>query len=333
MNLDALSRREAIKSTILFSTGLLAPGWATRLQAAAPRSDFGKDGLHLLAVGDYGTNNDKQRQVATTMNDFAGKLGRPLTGVLALGDNFYGNLTPERFQPGFEEMYSKQHLDCPFYAVLGNHDYGPQYDSKQGPAKADMQLAYAKANPGSRWKMPAKWYSFELGAPLKPLVKVICLDGNIFEGALTPQEKIAQKRWLEAEMQKPTTAKWLWVVSHYPLFSETSQRGDKEGERHVKNWGAYLRDKPVSLYFSGHDHNLQHLRVEGYQPSFLISGGGGAHRYEVKQSGRGFSMQARGFNHIHVTEEKLTVQLINAEGARLHAFERNLKGETRILPG
>lgn len=332
MNPDSnpVSRREAIKSTILFSTGLLTASWFSRLDAGV-KTDFGADGIHLLAVGDYGTNNDKQRQVATCMNDFAGKLGKPLTAVLALGDNFYGNLQPDRFQPGFEEMYSKQHLNCPFYALLGNHDYGPQYDSKQGRVKADMQLEYAKTNQSSRWKMPAKWYSFELGAPAKPLVKVIYLDGNYFEGALTPQEKLAQKRWLDAEIQKPTKAKWLWVVSHYPLFSDTTSRGDKAGARLLQEWGSILREKPVSLYLSGHDHNLQHLRVEGYQPSFLVSGGGGASRYEVSQSPRGFSMQSRGFNHIHVTEEKITVQLINAEGKRLHAFERNLKGETTIL--
>jgi predicted MPP superfamily phosphohydrolase len=294
-------------------------------------TDFGTDGLHLLAVGDYGTNNDKQRQVAKTMNDFAGKLGSPLTAVLALGDNFYGHLTPERFQPGFEEMYSKQHLDCPFYALLGNHDYGPQYDSKQGPLKADMQLDYAKNNPSSRWKMPAKWYSFEIGQPTQPLVKVIYLDGNYFEGALTPQEKIAQERWLKAEMEKKTDAKWIWMVCHYPIFSDTTKRGDKAGSKLLQLWSTYLKNPRVSLYMAGHDHNLQHLRVDSFSPSFLVSGGGGASRYEIQESGRGFTMQSRGFNHLHVTDKKLTVQIINADGVRLHAFERNLSGETKLL--
>ncbi len=330
---SSISRREAIKSTLLYSSGILTAGWASRLQALTPpKTDFGADGLHLLAFGDYGTNNDKQRQVAACMNDFAGRLGSPLTAVLALGDNFYGHLTPERFQPGFEEMYPKQHLDCPFYATLGNHDYGPQYDSKQGRPKADMQLDYARNNPGSRWKMPAKWYSFELGAPEKPLVKVIYLDGNYFEGALTPQEKVDQARWLKAEMRKKTKAKWVWMVSHYPIFSETTSRGDKAGARLLEAWSEHLRNKDISLYLAGHDHNLQHLQVDDYSPSFLVSGGGGASRYEVSQSPRGFSMQSRGFNHIHVTEEKITVQIVNADGKRLHAFERNASGKTLILP-
>lgn len=326
------SRRHILKTSLLFGSAMLGSGLGSRLIAAtAPRASF-SGGIHLLAFGDFGTYNDKQRAIASQMNTFAGKLGAPLSGVLALGDNFYGTLTPETIRPRFDDIYSREHLDCPFYGVLGNHDYGPSYDSKQGPAKADMQLAYAAANPASRWKMPSKWYSYELGPQESPLVKVICLDGNYFEGALTPAEKIAQRRWLAAEMEKPLRAKWLWIVSHYPLFSDSKTDRAKERDRLLAEWGDALRDDRVSLCLAGHDHNLQHLRAEGMKADFIVSGGGGASRYEVAESGRGFSMQTRGFNHIHVTEDKLTVQYINTEGKLLHAFERDRKGALQLLP-
>ncbi|RYD29209.1 MAG: metallophosphoesterase, partial [Verrucomicrobiaceae bacterium] len=223
----------------------------------------------------------------------------------------------------------KKHLDCPFYAVLGNHDYGPQYDSKQGRAKADMQLEYSVRNPRSRFKMPAKWYSVELGGPDNPMVKVIFLDGNTFEGGLTPQEKIEQKRWLDKEIVKPTKAKWLWVASHYPMFSDSEKRGD--GKSYIKSWGGYLKDHPVSLYLAGHDHTLQHLRAEGFQTDFVVSGGGGAGRYEIIESGRGFTKATRGFNHLHVTDEKITVRLVDDNGAVIHAFERDRAGAMKVL--
>jgi tartrate-resistant acid phosphatase type 5 len=326
-----VTRRHALKTTLLFGSGLLAQGLGCRLSAAEPAPSQFKGGIHVLAFGDFGTANDKQRQVAQQMHTFAGKLGAPLSGVLALGDNFYGHLTPETIKPRFEDIYSKEHLDCPFYATLGNHDYGPSYDSKQGRAKADMQLAYATENPNSRWKMPAKWYSYELGPADHPLVKVISLDGNYFEGGLTPQEKIAQRRWLEAEMEKPLRAKWLWMVSHYPLVSDSKVAREKERANLLGEWDRYLKDKDVSLYLAGHDHNLQHLRVEGLTPDFIVSGGGGAGRYDVNPSDRGFSMQTRGFNHIHVTEDKLTVQFINPDGKLLHAFERDRKGASKLI--
>ncbi len=326
------SRREVLKTTLLFSSGLLGSGFLSRLEAAqGPRTRF-SGGIDLLAFGDFGSNNEKQMKVATAMNDFAGQLGQPLSAVLALGDNFYGKLTPETISPRFDGYYSSEHLDCPFFALLGNHDYGPSYDSKQGPAKADMQLAYAAGHPKSRWKMPAKWYAYELGPKDNPLVKIIYLDGNFFEGALTPAEKIAQRRWLAAEMEKPLRAKWLWIVSHYPAFSDSKTNRSGERERLLKEWGHLFNDKRVSLYISGHDHNLQHLRVDGMNPDFIVSGGGGASRYEVKDSGRGFSMQTRGFNHIHVAADLLTVQYINSDGKLVHAFERRQDGSMTVLP-
>lgn len=323
-----VSRRQAIKTTLVFSSSLLAGGWPGKARAAA-RADFGKDGLHFLAVGDFGTGNDAQRQVARSMNEFAGKLGTPLASVLALGDNFYNMLEPARFGPGFEEMYSKEHLGCPFHACLGNHDYGPGYDSKQGRAKADMQLDYARENPGSRWKMPAKWYAKEFPGSGNPLVKILFLDSNYFEGALTPQEKLDQKRWLEAELAKGTKAKWTWVVSHYPLFSDDRKR--KDNKTLIKNWGPYFQAHPVSLYLSGHDHNLQHLQTDGYRPSFLVSGGGGAKLYEVESTGRGFSKHTLGFNHIHVTPERIAVQLIDCDGNLMHSFEKKPDGRIKII--
>ena len=325
---SSMSRRDALKAGLIFSSGFLTAGWQGRLHAAEATTSFGKDGLHFLAVGDYGTGKADQIRVAEQMNTFAGKLGTKLEAVLALGDNFYQQLETARFEKDFEKMYSKEHLDCPFYACLGNHDYGPQYDSKQGPAKADIQLAYAKDNPLSRWKMPAKWYSVEFPNKLRPLVKIIYLDGNFFEGALTPQEKIAQKRWLEEELKQGTRAKWTWMVTHYPIFSDTTKR--KDSEALVKTWGGYLQANPISLYLSGHDHNLQHLQLKDYQPSFLVSGGGGAKSYEITDTGRGFSKAIFGFNHIHVNDERVFVQVIDADGNCLHAFERSLKGEVKI---
>ena len=175
------------------------------------------------------------------MAEFAKSLKAPLSAVFALGDNFYGKLTPDRFHRHFEEMYSAADFPCPFYACLGNHDYGPSYDSDQGREKAEMQLAYAKENPSSRWKMPAKWYAIELPDAKKPLVKVIVLDGNNYEGMLTPQEKIEQQRFLEAELKKETRATWQWMVSHYPLFSAGIK---KDNARLIRQWGEHLKSEP-----------------------------------------------------------------------------------------
>lgn len=321
---NQIRRREAIRKTILFSTGLLTAGRFNLLRGQTPRTDFSGKGFHLLAIGDFGTGNENQRAVAAQMAEFSKKLDVPLSGVLALGDNFYSKLTTERFGKHFEDMYSKAALNCPFYACLGNHDYGPLYDSSQGRPKAQIQLDYAKNNPSSRWKLPAKWYALELPDAQNPLVKIIFLDGSMFEGALTPQEKLEQSRFLEAELKKETRAPWRWMASHYPLFSDGVK---KDSRRLIEQWGGHLKSHPISLYLSGHDHNLQHLQAEGYNTSFVVSGAGGAGLYVVRPSARGFSEKILGFTHIHVTSDRVQVQFIDAQGNLLHAFRRTLSGK------
>ena len=72
-----ISRREALKKTILFSTGLLTASWLPRTQAATPVTQFSEEGLQLLAFGDYGSKNKSQELVAKQMARFARQLGRP----------------------------------------------------------------------------------------------------------------------------------------------------------------------------------------------------------------------------------------------------------------
>jgi tartrate-resistant acid phosphatase type 5 len=325
---ELMTRREAIRKTVVFSSGLLALNGAWKLQAQPPSTDFSERGLDFLAIGDFGTGNVNQRAVAYAMTEFAKKLKNPLTAVFALGDNFYGMLTPERFGPGFEAMYSKEFLGCPFYACLGNHDYGPSYDAKQGPAKAQMQVDYSKNNPASRFKMPAKWYAADFPDAQEPLLKIIFLDSNMFEGGLTPKEKIDQKRFLEAEVKKETRARWRWVISHYPVFSAGVKSDSK---RLIREWGPLLKEHSIPFYLAGHDHNLQHLEVDGYRTSFVVSGGGGAGLYAIKGIGRGFGEKVFGFAHFHVTADHVDVQYISSTGDCLHAFRRTHAGKVKTI--
>jgi len=322
-----ISRREAIKRTVVFSAGLLSAGWLNELQGQSPATKFSGEGIHLLALGDFGTRGKNQVAVSRQMAEFSKKLDAPLTSVRALGHKCYKRITLDRFGKHFEDMYAMKHFNCPFYACLGNHDYGPAYDSGQGRPKAQMQLDYTRNNPSSRWKMPARWYAVELPDAKNPLVKIIFLDGNMVEGALTPQEKIEQKRFLEAELKKGTRAPWCWMVSHFPLFSDGSK---SDNVRLIQTWGEHLKSKAISLYISGHDHNLQHLEVKGYNNSFIVSGAGGGSLYSIKHSERGFSEKILGFNHFHVTPEAVDVQFIDVNGNRLHAFRRTLAGKVEI---
>lgn len=325
-----LTRREAIRRTVLFSTGLLAARWLPEAEAQPAATDFNGSGLHLLALGDFGSKNENQAMVARAMAKFARDLKQPLGAVLALGDNFYGRMVPERFERDFEQMYDATALPCPFHVCLGNHDYEPvSYGRLPEPSKWEVQLEYARQHPNSRWKLPAKWYALEIPHAGRPMLKLIVLDSDLQEGALTPQEKIAQMRFLEAELAKGTKAPWLWIMLHHPPFTETTKRRDNPAVLRLVEDA--LRKHPVAVCLAGHDHNLQHLQVEGLSTSFIVSGAGGQDTYDVNPSRRGFTRMELGFNHFHLTPTEMQGQFINAEGTRLHAFRRFPNGRLEIV--
>ena len=321
-----ITRREAIRKTVCFSSAVLAGNLFSRANAQPRllRPDGG--GLHLLAVGDFGSANKEQVDVADQMSAFAKSLNAPLAGVLALGDNFYGKFRIERFQSGFEDMYSKKTLDCNFYACLGNHDYEHVGKDKPPVTKADWQLRYAAENPQSRWKLPAKWYVEELKDAKGPLVRMIVLDGNPI---ITDEEKLAQKEFLEAELERKTTAPWTWMVNHFPMFTSSSER--KDNRTLIKSWGPHLQKHNISHFFAGHDHSLQHLEVEGYKTSFVISGGGGRALDGILETHRGFTASQLGFNHIHVDRNAVTTRFIDEKGNLLHTFKRDTAGKVTII--
>src|SRR5262245_4538643 len=119
-----ISRRRAIHTLFCSSAAL-----ALNLRTSSARADAGADSLHLFAIGDFGTLSPGQNAVAKAMRAHREKQSLSLTGMLLLGDNFYGavkdgfHLESPRWKEGFEGMYPSDAFDCPCHVVLGNHDY------------------------------------------------------------------------------------------------------------------------------------------------------------------------------------------------------------------
>ena len=269
--------------------------------------------LSLVAFGDWGSGSADQKQVAESIASLAEHLEPPLDGMLLLGDNFYMDLaegadSPE-WQTVFEQVYDRRRLPFPFYVALGNHDYDTA-------AKAQAELDYARWHPDSRWKLPARWYRLELPAG-KPLVTLLMLDSNYRD--MPKLQWMEELDWLKDELAKPRTTPWLVCCAHHPLFNN-GPHGD-DGPL-TKDWGPLFQQYHVNLYLTGHDHDLQHLEVAGWDTSFVISGGGGDALYKVANSGTRFKFGAstHGFTLLRFTPEALLVTLCDASGNRLHQF-------------
>ena len=296
------------------------------------------DELHWLAIGDFGSQGQPQSAVSRGMQAYLKPLDLQPSGLLLLGDNFYGKMTggvqSSRWESGFEQMYPKAVFPGPCPVVLGNHDYHDNAGGEQA------QLDYAKLTPDTRWTFPHKWYRLDFPVE-SPLVTFLFIDTNVIRvsggfnlltrkkrSSLTLAEEKTQWAWLDAELEKPRAA-WTICAGHHPIYSN-GQHGDNKPL--IEKLAPRLEKHRVPMYVCGHDHDLQHLELEGQATSFVISGGGGARVRPMKQTERGpYGMNVYGFSHLQVNSNRLLLRHVDANGNQLHAFEKQLDGKVTVL--
>lgn len=328
-----MNRRRTLKTLFCSSAAMALNVRSTAV--AAPSADA----IHLLAIGDFGTTSTDQKIVAAAMQKFVKDQAIHPESLLLLGDNFYsevkGGFTvdSERWQSGFEDMYPASVFPGPCRVVMGNHDY---YDNIGG---AEVQLEYAK-RPGTRWTMPDRWYRYEIGGD-KPLLTVIALDTNFpnvtggynskkkrENPSLSAEQVKEQTEWLKKELASQRAPMTL-VIGHHPLYSNGSHL---DTEPVIEAWGDLFQEHKVHAYLCGHDHDLQHLELEGLHTSFVLSGGGGAKTRALKSPERKmpYGKDVHGFTHLQVLPGKLVFAHHGVDGVLLHRFTKHADGRVEI---
>jgi 3',5'-cyclic AMP phosphodiesterase CpdA len=285
------------------------------------------DDVSLVAFGDWGINSADQRAVASVLAGYVKKDSRKPDAVLLLGDNFYGpmpdGVRDKRWQTEFELMYPNADLPMPFYALLGNHDY----EGEGVGEKSAAELEYAARNTSSRWKMPARWYRIDFPEE-KPLVTVLCIDTDA--NPLGPKRWAEQKAWLAAQLASAGRGQWTVVAGHHPLFSN-GQHGDGTGM--IAELAPLLIRNGVQFYLCGHDHDLQHIELDGWPTSFLVSGGGGAPIRPIqdkKAEREPFARSSFGFLAMRFSKDKAEGAFVGTSMDVLYSFEKDMAGRVQI---
>jgi tartrate-resistant acid phosphatase type 5 len=267
--------------------------------------------IDLVLFGDwgYGKWSSHERSVARSIARYCKANGFLFDAALLLGDNFYSDLpggtADAHWNDEFQELFLGKPFAIPFYAMLGNHDYGK--------GKQTAELNYTKRDPTRRWNMPAKWYAVDLPAE-DPFVTLIVLDSNI--GRLSEAERAAQDAWLDGALAQRQNRLWLLVAAHHPLFSN-GHGGDSSPL--ASRWGSIFKRYGVDFYVCGHDHGLQHLQLENWPITFLVSGAGGAKLQRMRRDDRGpFSRSAHGFLHIQLTDDEAACRFVEVNGHVAH---------------
>ncbi len=131
-----------------------------------------QDALHFLAIGDWGREGKYlQKETADAMAKYAEE--SPVSFIISTGDNFYETGIKTVDDPlvkiSFEDIYSANSLQVPWYATLGNHDYG---DNVQA------QIDLTKVN--KRWKMHSRYYSIDEELNDGTKIQFLFIDTNPF---------------------------------------------------------------------------------------------------------------------------------------------------------
>jgi len=273
--------------------------------------------LRFVAMGDTGEGNDAQKKVGDAIAAKCAKDGCDF--VQLLGDNIYesgaSSTTDPQWTTKFVTPYGS--VSLPFYAVLGNHDYGGNGTGNEWD-KAQNEVDYTKVS--MKWKMPERhWHRTEKG------VTMFALDTNamMFQtlwGDRVKTQKTNVNGWIGL-----STAKWKIGFGHHPYYSNGphGNAGNYEG---LFSWlpgsGKPVKDffddnicGKLDVYLSGHDHSRQ-WQKNTCKGTELIVTGAGAKTTELKGSNPVYWQAATvGFTYVVIKGNTFTAEMIDADGS------------------
>jgi len=244
-----------------------------------------KDSLHFAVIGDSGTGDRNEYEIARQMVAFRAKF--PFAMVLMLGDNLYGGESPQDFKAKFEEPYKDLlAAGVKFYATLGNHD-----DPKQ--------RFYKPFNMNGQ-----RYYTFKAN----DRVRFFVLDSNYMD----PE----QLNWLAREL-KGSNSPWKICFFHHPLYSSGKQHGSDVDLRRFLE--PLFLEYGVKVVLAGHEHFYERLKPQKGIYYFISGGSAKLRRDNIART----NLTAKGFdqdNHFMLMEidgDTLHYQTISRPGATI----------------
>lgn len=190
------------------------------------------------------------------------------------------------------------------YPVLGNHELS-------GTGSEDPLTNWWTTFPQLKSR---RWYSVALG----PRIYLLALDSNsdLLPGTL-------QRKWIEDQIAHlPPTVDFLFIALHHPPVADiqTVYHVDHNPRAREISLREYLDSiAPTTrariIVDAGHIHNYE--RFEQDQVTYLVSGGGGAHPYEVERT-KDDLYQSREFPNFHYVVFQLDGDNLKATMYRLN---------------
>ena len=251
-------------------------------QDASPPS--AKDSVLFLAIGDTGTGDRAQYEVAAQLAKAHALF--PFTFAIMMGDNMYGTERTRDYEKKFEIPY-KPLLDAKveFYASLGNHD-------------DPNQRLYKPFNMNGE-----RFYTFKKGN-----VRFFALDSNYFDRT--------QADWLEKALAD-SKEDWKICFFHHPLYSSGGRHGSEVDLR--SQLEPLLLKHGVQVVFAGHEHFYERLKPQKGIHYFVNGGGAklrGGDITKTNMTAVGYDTD-RSYMLVEIAGDVLTFQTLSRTGKRV----------------
>ncbi len=261
--------------------------------------------LHFFALGDTGSGDENQYQVAHAMETRCKQISH-LNGILLLGDLFYMRGVKSVQDPQWEEKILKPYgTSClrkaQIFPIYGNHDYR---------GNKDAFVEYTKEN--ARWKMPHRFYAVHF----QKLVNFIAIDSNFADLCFRSESCVAD--FLNSELKKDF--KWKVVLSHHPLSSSSKKGYTHNGETFFGSLFRFLSCDKADLWLSGHAHHLEHRKMTSCNTQLFISGGGGGELEDIDPTSPElkFGSSEFGFLELEVTQQSIKTRFFNKNAKEIY---------------
>ncbi len=272
------------------------------------------DATSVFVIGDWGRKGEfYQQKLANTMGKVAERIEPEF--IISTGDNLYPNgvasVQDPQWMSSFENVYSSFALNCPWYVVLGNHDY-----------RGNIQAEIEYTNISRRWEMPSHYFSKEIELEDGSRALFVYLDTNPLNDEYYEEEKYKDKvasqdttkqlQWLDQTLAN-STADWKIVTGHHPMYTG-GKRADEPN--YIKNHLDHIFAKhQVDLYLAGHEHDLQLIKPEGHT-YHIVSGAGSEIRTTGRMEHTVFAESIQGFAMLEMKKEAIMLSFINHKGEK-----------------
>jgi phosphodiesterase/alkaline phosphatase D-like protein len=235
----------------------------------------GDSAIRFAVIGDWGWyGQTDQMKVAAAMEKVGAECAYDF--IVSTGDNFYDSgvdsVGDVLWDLSFENVYTGAHLQCPWYVILGNHDY-------RGAPSAEI----AYSNNSTRWRLPSKYYREQFNFGVGETLDIFFMDSNPYQkdllsaGNAYPElnsiDTVYQNGWAEDGLRS-STANWKLVFGHHPLYTCGMR---KTQPQYMRKFEGLFNETHVDAYICGHEHDLQVHKPTG-TVTYFVSGGGGSKR-------------------------------------------------------